>query len=360
MKSRQVNIQNCDECGGPYIDKAKHDQSCPAKNQRGLRELCDKCGAFYFHLEGHACAAEAEKPEAASIIIPRQHQSAPKEHPAAKAIKEAAQEIVDGKFVPKFGADDFFHYGETHTVAFHPRVQETMAKLEEQARDTHLNTQEMLEKAHAYHELNERASQSNQWDGQGRWIGKENEEMRHGQILSPFQFMEQLRTVTGTRPIELNNFAVLNRVAILVPDPDYKPRPRPNTGTEDSIEILRRFAHKIDATLDIRKQLQELEAAERAMQLTNSGQAEHLRGKMQAATLQYPLGTEWMIMRFDDYGVPVEPKFLGWRTALLSLITLRVITEKEAHAAFPVGSGPAAAWYLQQLQMLRSQGVIPA
>jgi hypothetical protein len=61
-----------------------------------------------------------------------------------------------------------------------------------------------------------------------------------------------------------------------------------------------------------------------------------------------------MVMRFNEYGVPTTAKFLGWRTALLSMIRLNVLTEEEAHKAFPLGSGQAADWYKAQLYMHRN------
>jgi hypothetical protein len=36
------------------------------------------------------------------------------------------------------------------------------------------------------------------------------------------------------------------------------------------------------------------------------------------------------------------------------MVRSRVITEEEAHQAFPVGSGPAAGWYLEQLYRIRN------
>jgi hypothetical protein len=75
---------------------------------------------------------------------------------------------------------------------------------------------------------------------------------------------------------------------------------------------------------------------------------------LRVGTLQAPLGTEWMMMNFDEFGVPTSPMYVGWRTALLTMMRARVITEGEAHTAFPVGSGPAAEWYLQQLYMMRN------
>jgi hypothetical protein len=284
-------------------------------------DLKDAIALLEYHADGECLrldvlqkATAPRKPTA--IIIPREHQSAPKEHWAAKEIREAAREIVEGQFIVKDDPEEFWNYGETMTVAQHPRVKEALKKLELEMSEPS-NSQEGLEKAQMYHELNEMSQQKDQWDGQGRWIGKHNEEMRRGQILSPFQFMQKLTAVIGERRVEMNYFGVRGRVALLAPDPNYK-------------------ASLIHTLTD------------------NPRQLEFLKGKCQVGTLQYPLGTEWMIMRFSEYGVPTTPKFLGWRTALLSLVKLNIITEKEAHKAFPLSSGPAADWYKAQLYMLRN------
>jgi hypothetical protein len=62
-----------------------------------------------------------------------------------------------------------------------------------------------------------------------------------------------------------------------------------------------------------------------------------------------------MIMDFTEWGAVYAAKFIGWRTALLTMIRCRAITEAQAHKAFPIPSGPAAAWYLEQLQMIRDE-----
>ena len=269
-----------------------------------------------------------------AVHIAPEHQSAPRETWADKEIKQAAEEIRSGQFVPEVDPDDplgalslglqrgalpnnpkqidMRSMMETEILLQHPRVQEAMAKLENEKREAS-TSQEALEKAQMLYELNEEASKPNQWDGQGRWMGKKNEEMRIGTILTPFQFLERLEKVIGKGRVFLNRFAVNKRVALLAPEKADNP-----------IIYL-------------------------------PGQEKREDGMAQVGTLQWPCGTEWMVMRFDEYGVPTTAKYLGWRTALLSLVQLGVITEKEAHKAFPLGSGPAKAWYEEQLFILRSQ-----
>jgi hypothetical protein len=238
--------------------------------------------------------------DAPLVIIPRRHQSAPGEHWSEKELRLAAEEIDNGQFQVPQDPNEFFNYGPTQFLARHPRVQEALAKLEQEKEEC--NSQEAAEKAQMIFEINERLQKPDQWDGQGRWIGKENEEMRHGQLMTPFAFIQKLHAVIGESRVQLSDFAVSKRAALT--------------------------AWKIDWTTGNRE-------------------------KVLVGTLQYPLGTEWMVMRFNEYGVPTTAKYLGWRTALLSMITLGVITEREAHKAFPLSEGPASAWYREQLAMKR-------
>jgi len=279
-----------------------------------------------------------------ALHISRQHQSAPKETDADREIRKASEEIASGNFVPADDADNILdtlavdvqrgreiaigknavHHNsllETELLMKHPRVIEALAKLEQQKNDAK-SPQEFIEKAQMLYELNEKASDASRWDGQGRWIGSDNEAMRIGRILSPFQFMAELKQVIGENRVFLNGFAVLKRVALMAPDK-----------TPKSLILL-----------------PGQERAEHCWSSDSDGD-----GLIQVATLQYPCGSEWMVMKFDQYGVPTTPKYLGWRTALLALIKSGIVTEREAHQAFPVGTGPASAWYREQLYVIRSQ-----
>lgn len=285
-----------------------------------------------------------KKQTSAALHIPREHQSAPKEHWADKEVRLAAEEISEGKFQPTVDEDDFLAVGlqrgdairnpasmsgleklqladeaaDSMLLAQHPRVQEALRRLE-QEKNTGRTPQEVLEKTQMLHEMNERAQAANKWDGQGRWMGKENEQMRVVNILDPFEFLRKLEAVIGENRVFLNRFAVYKRVALLV-------------------EPKGQRSHII---------LPGMEAPRNE------------DGLVQVGTLQYPCGPEWMVPRFDEYGIVTQAKYLGWRTALLSMIDLRVITEKEAHKSFPLESTPAADWYKQQLHMMRSRdGVV--
>lgn len=70
-------------------------------------------------------------------------------------------------------------------------------------------------------------------------------------------------------------------------------------------------------------------------------------------TLQYECGPEWTVMRFNQYDVPTNEKYRGWRTALLALIKHEIITEEEAHRAFPLSNTPASVPYRRMLREIR-------
>jgi hypothetical protein len=275
--------------------------------------------------------------ESPVVIIARHHQSAPKETDADREVRKAAEEIASGNFVPapdddeildslaidvQRGRDiplgkDVMHRNsllETELLMKHPRVVEALAKLEQEKNEAK-SSQEFIEKSQMLYELNAEASDPSRWDGQGRWIGRENEEMRIGEILSPCAFMQKLCAVIGEHRVFLNGFAVLKRVALMAPDKEPQSR------------------------------------------ILIPGQAERRDdGLVQVATLQYPCSSEWMVMKFDEYGVPTTPKYLGWRTALLALIKQGIITERESILAFPlVSMSDASAWYREQLFMIRNE-----
>lgn len=268
----------------------------------------------------------------AHIHIKPEHQAAPKKSEHDREIEKAAEEIRTGIYkidIKAMVTDlDMMPVGirrgrhidlnpnlidprglmETEILLMHPRVQEAMRKLE-QERSTARNSQEMLEKTQMLFELNSKVSQKNMWDGQGRWMGEENEEMRIGHILTPFQFLARLEAVIGKGVVFINRFAVAGRVSLLVRDKGQQP-----------VIIIPGMPEP-----------------------PKEGEL------VQVGTLQFPNSTEWMIVRYDEYGVPTTAKYLGWRTALLSMIQLGVISESDAHKAFPLGTSPAGDWYRSQL-----------
>ena len=290
------------------------------------------------------------RPEAPALHIAREHQSAPAEHWADQEVAKAAEEIRGGQFTPVAAEEDdllaiglqrglaikdpsqlagneklalFEQTADSVALAQHPRVQEMLVRLEKEKNDAR-SSQEMLEKTAMLHEANQRAARKNLWDGQGRWLGKEAEEMRMVNILSWQQWLRRLTKVIGEGRVFVSEGIRAGRKNVLVPRPSRILGPESRAGFD-----------------------------------WFSGPGTRDSGLYEPVATIQPVNPEWMVMRFSEYGEPTCPKYLGWRTPLLSLIAQRIITEKEAHRAFPLGSGPAADWYRQQLFELRSrEGVL--
>lgn len=299
----------------------------------------------------------SEETKAPVVQIPLEHQSAPKEHWADKEIMKAAQEIDSGQWrMPEsesialddmpialrcgtaaevtrpVTAEDFGNTRNSLVLGNHPRVIDAMRRLAEE-RDNAPTSQEYFEKAHMLHELNERQRDSQKWDGQGRWIGKENIESRYGLLLTPIQFLTRLGAVVDKVTQLEEHEAQLNG---------------------RTLRLIR--AGRLYLSRDAVKTHPEAQSARCGLWVFAGGTRIVLPGQKPKAdephlvgTLQWPLGTEWMIMNFDEFGVPTTPKFLGWRTALLSMIRVGVITEKQANEAFPLDPCEQASWYRQQM-----------
>lgn len=73
-------------------------------------------------------------------------------------------------------------------------------------------------------------------------------------------------------------------------------------------------------------------------------------------SLQYPYGSEWSLMHFDEFDVPITEKWRGWRTAMLHLIIAGVLTEAEVDRAFgPVPLDSVSLTYREHLQFNRKR-----
>ena len=346
----------------------------------------------------------SNKPQTPALHIARKHQSAPKAHWAEKPIKEAAEEIATGRYVPDTSAQGALNSlglalsaGTAQGVATgnrpslaemqftrdinelgqHPRVIEAMERMKREVEET-TNPQEAIEKAWMLREMTAQQAAGQKWDGQERWEGAENEEMRHGQLLTPADFYMKLVKVIGIDRVLLSGNVVKThpeaksgRVGLYVKNPLY-------TGAsqikKEYVQVkAQEIRHEGEAKLKKAKQLRAAgqdaaadrmfndagDAAKTAAEMLMEMSAEEQTAEpeyLRVGTLQWPLGTEWMIMDFDEFGVPTKARFLGWRTALLTIVRTRAITEDEANKAFPVGLGPASSWYREQLYMLRNQG----
>jgi hypothetical protein len=151
---------------------------------------------------------------------------------------------------------------------------------------------------------NHEATRRQRWPGQRRWVGKEAEEMRLVRIMHPYRFLKRLQVAGVDARIEehrnarlwLNPWTRAGRIGV----------------------NARIFGEPKTVT-----------------------------------TLQYPYAPEYSIMRFNEYDVPTEERYRGWRTTLLVLIVAGVITEEEAVKAFGPAMGPASEFYREQLQINR-------
>lgn len=312
---------------------------------------------------------QVEHGDKLNVIIPIEHQSAPKETDADKAVRSAAQEIHDGKWVPDrehmtqlddmhiaLGAgdrkevkriaedpsfEDFERTRGSLILGQHPRVVEALAKLEQEKRMAR-TPQEYLEKTAMLFELNAQSKTAQHWDGEERWQGRDNEEMRKGLVMKPIDFYSRLMRVIGAgMDWTLRDYTVTMRR----PDGSAELKRVPTVG--NGRVLLGRNATRIGEQGAYRVPL--LAVMKKAISLALPGQSFDPEEPVYLCSLQYPLATEWMVMRFDEFGVPTSPKHLGWRTALLTMIRLEVITPKEAEKAFPLGSSQASLWYREQI-----------
>lgn len=267
-----------------------------------------------------------------NIIIPEEHQSAPKQSDLDKSIRRAIGELRDGTFKPVINranfnpaSDDHFRTG-TELLEQHPLVQEAMRKLETQVVDRKNN--EYLEKAQQLHELNLAAAKEFQWAGQERWQGDDNIARRLVNLMTPTQFIEKLQAANISAQLEPK----------IVPESHF-----------DERQILRIYdTEKSDAKICLGRTVYEDLVALRAW----------VDGEyVMVDKLQVPVGPEWTVMRFDDLNIPTTEKYHGWRTAVLALIIRRVITEEDALRAFgPVEIDDTSSFYRQQLFEWRNEG----
>jgi hypothetical protein len=323
------------------------------------------------------------------------------EHYADKAIRQAAEEIDKGYTPPQpEGTEQMAGLGlalgmgtsgaavgekpaledfrSTHDqmIANHPRVIEAMERMRHEVEET--KGHELIEKNCALRELTEAAEHKNCWDGQGRWMGHENEEMRYGKILTPQQFYDQLGKVTGKGKLKLSEHVMfpfegarsgLSGIYMRNQLWDGAAEMRREGEREEclrmadeaqkqfnQVQALERLGRKQEAERKLRDVAamvaEAREKYDQAARGSSIAEPEFLR----VATIQWPLSTEWMILEFTEWGTVWKPKFYGWRTALLTMIRCGAITPIEAHKAFPVGSGEASAWYLQQIFDFNLQG----
>jgi len=148
------------------------------------------------------------------------------------------------------------------------------------------------------------------WQGQERWMGRENEEKRLVNILHPHAVFAKLKSAGIDASIE--------PAMVKVWDTDH------STGL---------LAIKEKTRSSARLWLHDLVINDR-VGISAWVWKDGKRVAKCITSLQYPRGPEWSVMRFDKFNVPTVEKYRGWRTALLALIQNEVLTEEEVERAF--------------------------
>lgn len=343
-----------------------------------------------------------------NINIARKHQAAPKETVLDKAVQQAAEEIDRGRWIDDdadgqtaaleglgmalsmgtidqvkraaslHGSEAEFQEAVDRTrdlaqLGRHPRVLEAIEQLR-QEQDDSKTPDEQLELEWKLWEMTALQVADQRWEGQQRWAGAENEDMRLGKLMTPKDFVLKLFETIGTERVLCLGQVVKENpndksglVGLFVKNPrweggQFKREYKRNKAAE-LMERAKKLTAKCEGYFNVglmqeakklRDEIIQMTTAATSLEMETSREEWHEPELLRVGSLQWPLMTEWMVMRFNEFGVPTEAKYKGWRTALLTMIRTRAITEEEAHTAFPVGSGPAAAWYLEQLYRIRN------
>jgi hypothetical protein len=191
---------------------------------------------------------------------------------------------------------------------------------------TDKESEQLIEEEQRWFENNYAAAHSRRWKGQERWMGRENEEMRLVNILHPHAVFERMRNAGIACSIEPQVTKVWEA--------------DPKTGLAVLVDRTRAGSARFwlhDVVIRDRVGI--------SAWVWQDGQ----RIAKYITYLQYPVGPEWSVMRFNDLDVPTCEKYRGWRTALLKMMMEEVITEEEVNKAFgkPVVNEASELYYQQ-------------
>jgi len=282
---------------------------------------------------GRTVSEERQNGQFPAIHIDRRHQSAPSETEADKAVRLAGNEIAEGKWklspeaqtelneVPglalrdgptpeavPWSQQDFDRTDQSLVLGEHPRVQEALARLEQQKEERKENGQAYAELAAMMHDTATEQRRRQRWDGQSRWTDDDAIEACKGQILTPIQFYQRLME-------EGIGFGGNIGVEHEFPSRQMEWKGQELTTEMSTIRALGTGRILIGAHAKKRHpqdrswRVALLVAAHSDQPAALTGQKEE-REPVQVATLQGPFSTEWMVMRFDEFGVPTTPRFL--------------------------------------------------
>lgn len=199
----------------------------------------------------------------------------------------------------------------------------------DRADDSHPDMWEIEQEAF---EIAYQAAAPHRWKGQERWMGRENEEMRLVNILTPVGFFRKLQKAGVDARIEAPSYYVM--------DIDHKTGKPVTLKQERTTGRMWLHDNSVGGRVGISAWVWD--------------EKKGIRVRKCVASLQDGCGPEWSLMHFNEYDVPVTERYRGWRTALLMLITKGVITEAEADRAFgPPVLNKASELYREQLQDYR-------
>ena len=192
------------------------------------------------------------------------------------------------------------------------------------------NNQQLIEEERRMFEENYAARHTQRWQGQERWMGRENEEARLVNILHPHAVFQKLKDAGVNCSI--------SPAMDYVWDIDHK------TGLtvqkQRTLSTARFWLHD-DVIMD---------RVGISAWVWRNGE----KTAQYVTYLQFPRGPEWSVMRFDEFDVPTTEKYRGWRTAMLRLIQEGVLLEEEVDRAFgPVSLGDVSLLYREQLDEYR-------
>ena len=194
--------------------------------------------------------------------------------------------------------------------------------------DTH--NQQLIEEERRMFEENYAARHMQRWEGQERWMGRENEEARLVNILHPHAVFQKLKDA-GV-----------------------------NCSIEPAMDWVWDIDHKTGLTIPVQRNLSTarfwlhenviLDRVGISAWVWRNG----VRSAQYVTYLQWPRGPEWSVMRFDEFDVPTSEKYRGWRTALLRLMQEGLLDEREVDRAFgPVTMSDVSELYHEQLDAIR-------
>ena len=178
------------------------------------------------------------------------------------------------------------------------------------------------------------AAAPRRWDGQERWIGRENEEMRLVNFLHPHAVFRRLQRAGVDARIDPPSFWVWG-----IDDESGKPI---QVRKQRSFGRIWLHENVIQDRIGISARMWDAKTKQYTVK--------------RVTWLQYPYGPEWSLMRFDEFHVPLNERFRGWRTAMLDLIRVGVLTEDEVYRAFgPVTLTSVSLLYRAALQNCRKR-----